>query len=294
MITRIKAYLAQPYPFNSKPKHYLKIVAIFTGFVAFFLLFFQPFGIGELPGNLPYWTALGFAGVTFISMMFFLVLTLSFPRVFCDDNWTLGKDLGFSLINFLVIGHANYAFISSQFYDEFSMLSYSSMIVGTFAVGFFPYTFILLTKHVRMLNKNVGEASQMNQAIEQDKIAEVKPQKAVVKFIGENEGDELEVALEELLFVQSSGNYIEVVYHHENHVQKTILRTSLTNAEELLNSYPHMYRCHRKYLVNLDRIEEVLGNSQGYRLVMDQDVEDIPVARSKNAEFKAAMTTLHT
>ncbi|MDP4685521.1 MAG: LytTR family transcriptional regulator [Salibacteraceae bacterium] len=294
MLKRIQSYLNQPYPFNSNPKSYLKVVFTFTFFIAFFLIMFKPFGMNLMPGNQAIWTALGFAGVTFFSMLGFLGLTLMFPNYFHDDNWTLGRDFSFSLINFIVIGHANYFYINSSVFGDEPLMDYSAMIIGTFAVGFFPYTFLLLTKHISKLRVNTQSANELNDGIHHDKDLHSTAQSATVEFSGENEGDKLVLALEKMLYVQSSGNYIEVVYNDGAHVNKSILRNSISNVEELLASYANVYRCHRKYLVNLDRIEEVLGNSQGYRLVMDKDVEDIPVARGKNVEFKAKMSTLHT
>lgn len=293
MLNRILSYLNQPYPFNSNPKSYLKIVFTFTFFIAFFLIMFKPFGLNLMPGNKAIWTALGFAGVTFFSMLGFLSLTLMFPNYFHDDNWTLGRDFSFSLLNFVVIGHANYFYINSPIFGDEPMMDYSAMIIGTFAVGFFPYTFLLLTKHIRKLRVNTQSANQLNEGIHHEKELHPTVKPTSVEFSGENEGDKLVLTLEKVLYVQSSGNYIEVVYNEGQHVNKSILRNSISSIEELLASYDNVYRCHRKYLVNLDRIEEVLGNSQGYRLVLDKDVEDIPVARSKNAEFKAKMNGLH-
>lgn len=292
MLDRVIAYLNQPYPFTSEPKSFMRKVLMFTGFVGVFLAFFQPFGLSELPGRMPIYTGLGFGLVTFISMMCFMALIVSFPNYFQEDNWTLSRELFFTLFNFAVVAHANYFFIVSPFFEGFRMLSYSSMMIVTLAVGFIPYVFLVLLGNIRKLKSNQDSAEDLTNEIVQDRV-KAKPTEQKIDFKGENEGDHLEIGLSQLLYVQSSGNYIEVVYNDGAHVNKSILRNSISNVEELLASYANIYRCHRKYLVNLNRIEEVLGNSQGYRLVMDKDVEDIPVARGKNVEFKAKMAGLH-
>ena len=75
-----------------------------------------------------------------------------------------------------------------------------------------------------------------------------------IDFKGENEGDYLEIGLDQLLFVQSSGNYIEVVYKVGGHVNKSILRNSLSNAEELLSDQPCTFRCYRNSLAQTPMI----------------------------------------
>ena len=291
MVSRINSYFSQPYPFNSDPLNYLKVVLVFTAFVGLFLLFFQPFGLNNLPGYEPIWTSLGFAAVTFFSLLIFMLLTQLFPNYFQEDNWTLGKEIAFSLLNFLAVGHANYLFIRYAWVKEYDLLDYASMIIGTFAVGFFPYLFMLLTQHMRILRRNVGQAEALTKTITKD--SSQSRRNTVITFTGENESDEFSLALDKLLYVQSSGNYIEVVYNDGHHINKSILRNSLSNAEKMLKDFDNIYRCHRTYLVNLERVEAVEGNSQGYRLKLDRDVDHVPVARTKNSEFRAKFGTIH-
>ena len=196
------------------------------------------------------------------------------------------------MLNFIFVGHANYLFISLAWVRDYNLLDYSSMIIGTFAVGFFPYLFMLLTQHMSKLKRNVAQADIINQSIAND--VSQAPSSQEIHFLGENESDELVIPLSKLLFIQSSGNYIEVVYNDAHHVNKSILRNSLSSAEQLLSNYDNVYRCHRKFLVNLERVKEVQGNSQGYRLSLDRDVDEVPVARTKNAEFRDRMEVLHT
>lgn len=292
MLSRIQSYLAQPYPFNADPRNYFKVVLVFTAFVGGFLAFFQPFGINNLPGHQPWLVSAGFAAVTFVSLLIFLGLTQLFPSYFQEDDWTLGRELFFSLLNFLLVGHANFLFIKFAWLREYEILDYMGMLLGTFAVGFFPYLFMLLTQHMTKLRRNVSQAEALNERIVADQ--EPKINSAEVKFTGDNESDELTLNLDKLLFVQSAGNYIEVVYNDGQHVNKSILRNSISNAESVLASFENVYRCHRKFLVNLERVSKVEGNSQGYRLQLDHDVEQVPVARTKNTEFRDKLQGIHT
>lgn len=293
MLSRIQSYLNQPHPFNSGPERYMRSVLVFTFFVGFFLVFFQPFGLSELPGNLPIFAGLGFAGVTFVSMLVFLGLVLVFPNYFDDDHWTLGRDVFFTLLNFVVIAHANYFFTKSSLFEDLRMLDYSDMMISTFAVGFFPYMFIKLIGNIRLLKENTERARSLTTEIH-DAQSHHMESSIPVTFQGENQGDALTIALDDLLFVQSSGNYIEVIYRDQGKLEKTLLRCSISAAEELLSTFPSVFRTHRKYVVNLNNVKEILGNSQGYRLLIEDGLEDIPVARTKNADFKVVIGKINT
>jgi DNA-binding LytR/AlgR family response regulator len=59
---------------------------------------------------------------------------------------------------------------------------------------------------------------------------------------------------------------------------------TMKEAEEALQNAPHFYRCHRSFLVNGGMVEEVLGNSQAYRLKLMYLEESVPVSRSFDIE----------
>jgi DNA-binding LytR/AlgR family response regulator len=50
--------------------------------------------------------------------------------------------------------------------------------------------------------------------------------------------------------------------------------------EEQLAAHPAFFRCHRMYLVNLQRVISVSGNAQGLKLQLDGLEEAIPVSRN--------------
>ncbi len=90
----------------------------------------------------------------------------------------------------------------------------------------------------------------------------------------------------DLYFIKSSGNYIEIV--EKNNFKGHILRSSLKEIEQ---KYPQLYRCHKSYLVNLDNIKSISGNSKGYELTFyNNNIEKIPVARDKGEFIKGRLT----
>lgn len=289
MFDRLSAYLAQPYPVNNDSQHYLKVVVIFAVFVAGFLMVFRPFGLDDLPGLQVIWVALSFGLVTLVLLMISLLVKQVFPNEFQDERWTLGKEIGFGVFNFFAVGNGNFVFVRYGWFSEYLSFEYGSMMFATLTVGFFPYLFMLLIQHMAMLNKNLKEADAMTQTLG-NRIERVKTS---YELYGENEGEYLCFDMDDLLFVASSGNYIEVVLKAEGHLRKEVIRSTLSSVEEVLASSAFAFRCHRTYLVNLDQVKTVSGNSQGYRLVLDGLEDEIPVARTKSKAFKAALALLN-
>jgi DNA-binding LytR/AlgR family response regulator len=54
---------------------------------------------------------------------------------------------------------------------------------------------------------------------------------------------------------------------------------------EIVNPYSSFFRCHRAFIVNLDKIEQVEGNAQGYKIKLQGAENLIPVSRNLNREF---------
>ena len=69
---------------------------------------------------------------------------------------------------------------------------------------------------------------------------------------------------------------------------------TLKEFEEQLSSFPYVFKVHRSYLVNLQAIESIMGNAQGYALRLKNYSEGtIPVSRSTIQEFNRIYSNLN-
>jgi DNA-binding LytR/AlgR family response regulator len=57
-------------------------------------------------------------------------------------------------------------------------------------------------------------------------------------------------------------------------------------VEESTRHLPFLFRCHRAYIVNLDRVTNIGGNAQGYRLSLSNNPEVVPVSRAKGVQLQ--------
>ncbi|MGC4021225.1 MAG: LytTR family DNA-binding domain-containing protein [Cyclobacteriaceae bacterium] len=84
-------------------------------------------------------------------------------------------------------------------------------------------------------------------------------------------------------YVEADDNYSTFYWRNKAAVEKKILRMNLKSAEgQLDNNFT--IRCHRSFIVNINMIETVTGNTNGYKLSIIGHDYSIPVSRSKGKE----------
>jgi DNA-binding LytR/AlgR family response regulator len=113
-----------------------------------------------------------------------------------------------------------------------------------------------------------------------------KKKPSLLILTGENQNDRLEVPHKHLLAVQTLDNYVNVFWEQDNKLQTTMLRNTLTNISEQLAGISCMYRSHRGWLVNTQRVKHVEGNAQGLRLSVDLLPQPVPVSRANIAGYR--------
>ena len=65
----------------------------------------------------------------------------------------------------------------------------------------------------------------------------------------------------------------------ENKLKKVTHRVTLLSFEIQLKEVFSLVRCHRSYMVNLNKVKNISGNAQGLKLELINHSEIIPVSR---------------
>jgi len=98
----------------------------------------------------------------------------------------------------------------------------------------------------------------------------------------DNEGVlKLSVSQTNILFIESDDNYIKVWYEDAHGTLKQyMLRCRLKTVEESFSD-SELIRCHRKYIVNISKVQVLRKEKDGYVLDLDKDgIAPIPVTRT--------------
>lgn len=270
-----KNILFQPYPQRERSIKQSFIHSLGEGlFLYFFLYFFQPFGMSDWHSPHKAIQMAGFALITsvatFTNRHLFSAL---FPAFYKEENWVIWKEI-FSillLLSIITLGITLYG--SFLFGWQITFHNLVQMFVSVLVIGIFPTVFWVFSDYIRQLKKYATPIDVHHHAV-------AMPSEVVknIRLVAENDKDSIELLPSELLYIESSDNYSTIVFFRKNQLQKLMLRSSLSRLEGQLPT-ESILRCHRSYIVNLERVERVSGNAQGYKLHLNANELVIPVAR---------------
>lgn len=272
----IKQYLHQPYPLYEKRWNIIFAISLF---ISFFMLFFQPFGLSAFESEYRLYFEIGYGVVTFLVLLIDLfAFPFLFKKTFKFRQWTVLKQIIWQIWILVSIGIVN--FLYSSFFLSFSnnLKAFFYFQLYTLLVGVIPVVVVTVINQNRLLAENLKIANDYNNDFTAK--TDNAPDNEKVCLVAENSKDRLEVNSSDLIYITSTGNYIQAFYQKENELKSIVLRNTLKQTEDQLKENHSMIKCHRAFLVNKNKIVRVKGNSQGLRLVLEGTDEEIPVSRN--------------
>ena len=274
--------LSDPYPYCPDLKKSLFRALLISLFVVAFLAFFQPFELSQANSKYKILFIGGYGMVNFLVLFINTMLEhYVFPSLFKERSWKVYKEMLWIAWILFTIGLGNFLYTKLVFnFPDSYLLGFLQFQLYTLAVGIFPVIVIVILNYNKRLRTNLELAGRMDRELkEHEKVFSGKLTN--ISIPAENKKDSLQVSLNDLLFLQSEGNYISIFYKNEKGISRHVLRNTLKNIEKELGSYfPPLSKTHRSYIVNLDLVEQIKGNSQGLQLFLPQLDEFIPVSRA--------------
>jgi hypothetical protein len=278
------SFLDQPYPYPESTKAKLVNGFFIAAFVFIFLYLFQPFGLAAFPSDSLLLITAGYGLVTLvITYILQFAAPALFPKFFNDKRWSVGIEILWSLFHILLIGAGNLLYTDWITSIDINVSNLVFMLFATLMVGILPVSGIILLNNNRMMRKYINQAMLLNRDLQTHQHAHPQQQ---VKLIGQNDQEVITFLPEQLLMIASAENYIEVFWILDGKVKQQMIRSTLKDAEVLLNEYDFIVRCHRSYLVNLDQVRVITGNSQGLKLHLNYLDEPVPVSRSRVGKIR--------
>lgn len=263
------------------------------------MVFLTVFNVGKQDrwAQLPTY-ALFAVGCALSSWLANTVMPRLLPGWYDEDHWTVGRHVLHILVVLLFIAISNQLILSVL---HLSMPSFLQMYAMVTVIGFVPVFLGVMLAERRRLKRNLGHAQQLNEQLNQlhqPTSATRTPTEPElprgILFTGENGKERLSLLPNQLIYVESVGNYVEVHWLNFMFPQKTVLRSTLKDVEAALADQPQFFRCHRAFLVNLQAVSHTTGNSRGYQLTISGSQREIPVSRTYVPAFDARMSELAT
>lgn len=280
------------YPQRYKFENLIKSSIVVFLIILLFLLMFKPFGVYDPELKMHYFFIcfLHALAPAIILFVYFGVLNY-FRKTKNQTKWTLLEEfiqIGALLV---LIGTASFL-MRDLLYNNPNSWSWNYFfeeIRNCFVAGIFFYFFLRLSTFYFESKKGSPFVLQFTPLT-------VKPEKTVLKsniFITTQvKQDDFLLDMDQLLFAKADGNYIELTKSNGHQMTTEVKRISLTQFETQITDYPHLFRCHRTYLVNMYKIKQVAGNSQGYVLSFKETDIKIPVSRKQIDNFNSCYQQL--
>ena len=279
-------FLNKPYPFNNEPKYYLKVITAVSLGMFLFMLFFQPLDLAFSDFNSKLYFITGFGGIILLILVINRVLLPAvFPRLFIPANWNLKREILLNLLSWVLLSvaitfytyYVGHVELSIPVLFRILLLSLASVII-----------LIVVNQH-RALRKYLKNAIDLNKRINKDGAGNHETE---IELISENRSEMLKISLNQLLFIRSANNYIEVVWKKEDRVKKMLLRKTLKNIETEFSQYKNIVRCHRSCLVNINHVQKLAGNIHDLSLKLKYFDEELPVSRQYALKLRETLKNL--
>lgn len=117
-----------------------------------------------------------------------------------------------------------------------------------------------------------------------ERMAEILPlsdnSRDMIPFYDDKSTLKFSVKKENLLYLESTENYINICYINKGKASKYLLRDTMKKMEENFAG-TEIIRCHRSYMVNFEKVKVIRKDKDGLKLELDcPSVIDIPVSKT--------------
>jgi len=228
---------------------------------------------------------IGYTIITGVCTSFYMYF---FSKLF-KNQWNLGRYIICSLIIITTIWIFNsvFSFYFTNYNKASLFKNFEELFILTYALGIIPAAGFYFLLRYSGLNTFLKEKEEENKKLIFGVLKENTEQK-LITLCGVSGKESLTLFPQELIYLESTGNYVRINYKLKEKVLQKTFRTTLSKMEETLNEYPFLARCHRAFIVNLYRIKEMNGS----KIRLESVNTEIPVSKTYKADFQNQINTL--
>lgn len=272
------------FPFTPLKKHLW--AGGVMGIMVFFILWvFQPFGTYDFTISYKALFLLGYGLISAFTYMAFYALGFAlFPKWFNAERWNLLRELVSLLLVLMLMS------LFSLFYHHWFMGRQEVTFIGY--LYFLRYCLLVAVVPVSILFYQKWIQQKLGLTIEEQ--IDINPKEVafaskMLIFESKNKGEAtLTVNTDELVWLKSEGNYVEVALLKGTVLKKQLIRNTLNRVEATCPSEKFI-RIHRSYIVNINYARKLVLDSSNYELELNGVDVRLPVSRTLARNLKQLM-----
>jgi hypothetical protein len=281
LLASIKKWLRRPLPFYENYKQKIAVPILLTVLVMIGIIIINPLdNIDILLKQTLDVFKYGLI-IIVISLIFNLILPEVFPKIYNVEKWNIQKTI--VLFSATVLTIAINITVFAYFFDnpenKHFISFFFAIILRSIVLGFFPIVLLVFYSERILYRKNHLRAIEIIDELKANQQIEQNRTKNAIYTFAKNTKDEIKITENELLYIKAEGNYCLLVYEKESNILKHLIRSSLKEVEYLICKSEQFFRCHKSYIINLNKILDVKGNAKGYIFCLKDECK-IPSSRN--------------
>ncbi len=262
------SFLTRKYPFP-KSSHWLRDCMVYCVIVFLILYLLQPFGFSMYRGN-KLLVSLLFGAVSFACCgLYGLAVNPLYKRI---TPWRVWHEALSVSVMVLLIGISNFFVFSFVFHYPITLVICLQFLYWTLIVSIFIAACSLSINYYRHLRNQLE--TLLNKTTEEQTDITVTIHDTTVR------GNDLQLPINDLLYIEAQKNNVLVYYMNEGKVDHCEVHATLSAVLDDLQQYENIFQCHRSFVVNLNNITSAQGNSNGYQLKLGKAPATVPVSRT--------------
>ena len=275
MDRKIPAYLYEK-------KNSVKTILFTALFALLFINLFQPFGSRDWYPEVSDIRYLAFSSLIILTGMMVVVISRVILTAYSKKSDILYWQYALWILC-EIVAMAIFYTIFAKFFPKDGIERgiseiFQQSLINTALILLLPYA-------ITWLYFSWKEKSTLLEQIEQEKATDIRA-KTLIAFPDEKGDLKISVMLENLLYIESADNYATIFYLNKSGVSHFLLRNSLKWMEEHLTKETPLVRCHRSFIVNMDKVKILKKIKGGIVLELEEEnTPDIPVSKTYYESF---------
>jgi LytTr DNA-binding domain len=267
-----------PFPKPSL-RSFLTIMGGISMTIVFILVVFQPFGTSTFDHPYKYWILIGYGIITFLAGLLFYFFVSIITREKRLNRWSVVDEVLFLFCIILICQVSCYFYWATMFVGYLDWAHFIGFFKIASLISLVPVSVYLLFIYQKY--KEVKFVSN-----DESPIQKTEPEKEdrQLTIYGAGKNEKIVLAPENLYLIKSEDNYVILFLNENGKIIKRMMRNTLSDIEQQIgNSF---FRCHRSFIINPSKIENIEGNITNMRISMATIDTKIPVSRSMVEKVK--------